>query len=124
MTGDRFPLLPPDEAKAAATDAGVSEYMAEFNIFHALLNHPRLAVAVDNPLTTMLWHYALEARLRQLAIMRIAWLTATDYERTAHWRVSQHFGVLPATGHVGAPRCARDRRRTPSRPTVSCPEPG
>jgi hypothetical protein len=33
MTGARIPLLPADEAKAAASDADVSEYMAGFNIF-------------------------------------------------------------------------------------------
>ena len=93
MTGARIPLLPADEAKNAARGAGVSEYMSEFNIFHALLNHPRLAHAVDHLLTTMLRHNALDARLRQLAIMRIAWLTATDYEWAVHWRVSQRFGV-------------------------------
>jgi alkylhydroperoxidase family enzyme len=93
MTDARIPLLSADEAKAAASDAGVSEYMAEFNIFHVLLHHPRLARAIDDLLTTMLRQNVLDARSRQLAIMRIAWLTATDYEWSVHWRVSQRFGV-------------------------------
>ena len=93
MTDPRIALLPAAEAKAVAAEAGVSEYMAEFNIFHVLLNHPRLARAVNDLLSTMLWHGALDPRLRQLAVMRIAWLTACDYEWNVHWRVSQRVGV-------------------------------
>jgi alkylhydroperoxidase family enzyme len=53
----RVPRLPVDEAKAAADEAGVPDYMAE------------------------------------LAIMRIAWLTACEYEWSQHWRVAQGLGV-------------------------------
>lgn len=79
MTNPRVPLLTAEKARVVAAEAGVSEYMAGFNIFYALLNHPRLAHAVDELLTAMLQHNVLDARLRQLAIMRLAWLTATDY---------------------------------------------
>jgi hypothetical protein len=37
----------------------------------------------------MLWHGKLDPRLRELVIMRIGWLTASDYEWTQHWRVAQ-----------------------------------
>lgn len=33
MTTSRVPLLPVDEAKAAADEAGVPDYMAELSIF-------------------------------------------------------------------------------------------
>ncbi|MGO9734171.1 MAG: carboxymuconolactone decarboxylase family protein, partial [Mycobacterium sp.] len=45
MTEARVPRLPLDEAKAAADEAGVPDYMAELAIFQVLLNHPRLACA-------------------------------------------------------------------------------
>ena len=35
----------------------------------------------------------LDSRLRELAIMRIAWLTACEYEWSQHWRVAQSVGV-------------------------------
>ena len=56
----RIPLLPLDEAKAAADEAGVPDYMAELSIFQALLNHPRLARVFNDLLATMLWHGALD----------------------------------------------------------------
>ena len=93
MTEARVPRLPVDEAKAAADQAGVPDYMAELSIFQVLLNHPTLARALNDLLATMLWHGALDPRLRELVIMRIGWLTACDYEWTQHWRVACGLGV-------------------------------
>jgi alkylhydroperoxidase family enzyme len=89
----RVPLMPVDEAKAAADEAGVPDYMAELSIFQVLLNHPRLARTFNDMLATMLWHGALDPKLRELVIMRIGWLTACDYEWTQHWRVASRLGV-------------------------------
>src|SRR5262249_42364091 len=93
MKRPRVPLLPVDEAKAAADEAGVPDYMAELSIFQVLLNHPRLPRTFNDLLATMLWHGALDPRLRELVIMRIGWLTACDYEWTQHWRVASGLGV-------------------------------
>jgi alkylhydroperoxidase family enzyme len=100
MTGARVPRLPVEEAKAAADQAGVPDYMAELSIFQVLLNHPTLARALNDLLATMLWHGALDPRLRELVIMRIGWLTACDYEWTQHWRVACGLGV-PAEDLLG-----------------------
>ncbi len=89
----RVPRLPLNEAKAAADEAGVPDYMAELAIFQVLLNHPKLAGALNDLLATMLWRGTLDSRLRELVIMRIGWLTASDYEWTQHWRVAQGLGV-------------------------------
>ena len=93
MTEARVPRLPMAEAKAAADEAGVPDYMAELSIFQVLLNHPTLARALNDLLSTMLWHGKLDRRLRELVIMRIGWLTACDYEWTQHWRVACGLGV-------------------------------
>ena len=100
MTEARVPRLPVAEAKAAADQAGVPDYMAELSIFQVLLNHPTLARALNDLLATMLWHGALDPRLRELIIMRIGWLTACDYEWTQHWRVACGLGV-PAEDLLG-----------------------
>jgi alkylhydroperoxidase family enzyme len=89
----RVPRLPLAEAKAAADEAAVPDYMAELAIFQVLLNHPRVAGSLNDLLAIMLWHGKLDARLRELAIMRIAWLTASEYEWAQHWRVAQGLGV-------------------------------
>lgn len=89
----RVPRLPLDEAKSAADEAGVPDYMAELAIFQVLLNHPKLASGLNDLLARMLWQGKLDSRLRELAIMRIAWLTACEYEWSQHWRVAQGLGV-------------------------------
>jgi alkylhydroperoxidase family enzyme len=89
----RVPRLPVSEAKAAADEAGVPNYMAELAIFQVLLNHPKLACALNDLLATMHWRGMLDPRLRELVIMRIGWLTASDYEWTQHWRVARGLGV-------------------------------
>src|SRR6516225_6100905 len=93
MKTARVPKLPLDEAKAAADEAAVPDYMAELSIFQVLLHHPQLARAINDLLATMLWHGSLDPRLRELVIMRIGWLTACDYEWTQHWRVASGLGV-------------------------------
>lgn len=93
MTTARVPGLPLGEAMAAADEAAVPNYMAELSIFQVLLNHPQLARALNDLLATMLWHGTLDARLRELLIMRIGWLTECDYEWTQHWRVASRLGV-------------------------------
>lgn len=100
MTTARVPGLPLGEAKAAADEAAVPNYMAELSIFQVLLNHPPLARAINDLLATMLWHGALDSRLRELVIMRIGWLTGCDYEWTQHWRVASGLGV-PADDLLG-----------------------
>ena len=96
----RVPRLPVDEARAAADQAGIPDYMAELAIFQVLLNHPTLARTLNDLLATMLWHGRLPSRLRELVIMRIGWLTACDYEWTQHWHVACGLGV-PADDLVG-----------------------
>jgi alkylhydroperoxidase family enzyme len=96
--------LPVDEAKAAADEAGVPDYMAELSIFQVLLNHPRLARTFNDMLATMLWHGALDPRLRELVIMRIGWLTKCDYEWTQHWRVASGRGSARRAGLAGVQR--------------------
>jgi alkylhydroperoxidase family enzyme len=107
----RVPRLPLDEAKSAADEAGVPDYMAELAIFQVLLNHPKLASGLNDLLARMLWQGKLDSRLRELAIMRIGWLTACEYEWSQHWRVAQGLGVRP--GRAG--RTCRHRRRGPGR---------
>lgn len=89
----RIPMLSVEEAKAAAEQAGVPAQMAELSVFRVLLHHPPLAKAVTGLLTTLLFRGKLDARLRELVIMRIGWATGSEYEWTQHWRVAVQLGV-------------------------------
>lgn len=93
-TGEsRVARLSPAEAAAAAEAAGIPAYMADLSVFRVLLHHPALARALNDLLATLLWRGALDARLRELVIMRIGWVTASEYEWTQHWRVAKGIGM-------------------------------
>ena len=77
----RVARLSTDDAKVAAAAIGVSDRLAELNVFRVLLHHPRLSQAISGLLGTLLFEgNELDPRLRELLILRIAWVTGSDYE--------------------------------------------
>ena len=92
-TTPRVPLLSVEEAKALAAEHGVPEQIAELNVFRVLFRQPQLAKAVNGLLFSLLFGGELDARLRELVIMRIGWVTGSVYEWTQHWRVALQLGV-------------------------------
>ena len=96
MTEARIPLLSLEEARQAAKDAEIPEALAELNIFRALLHHPMLAGQLSGMLLSLLVRGKLDARLRELVIMRIGWATGSVYEWTQHWRIARELNVEDA----------------------------
>lgn len=92
MTG-RVPLASEEQAKAVGRAIGANEAMATRNAFRTLSNNPTMAEGVFTQLTTLLLKNTFETRLRELAIMRIGWVTGSEYEWTQHWRVATTAGV-------------------------------
>lgn len=82
-------MLEIDGARAAAERVGIPETMAELSVFRVLLRHEELAARVYGLLQQLLWRSCLDARLRELIIMRIGWSQAAVYEWTQHWRVAR-----------------------------------
>ena len=89
--------LSTEEAVNRAKEVGVIEQIAVLNVFKTLLHHPKLAKAVNDLLMTLLaGDNQLDARLRELLIMRIGWATGCDYEWTQHWKIALQFGLSEA----------------------------
>jgi len=89
----RVSLLDADAAREAAERVGVVQQLAELNIFRTLLHQPDVAKCVNDLLVTLLLRGGLDARLRELVIMRLGWATASDYEWNQHWRVAREMGI-------------------------------
>lgn len=89
----RVALLSVEEAKAAAEAVGLPVFMADLAVFQMMLNHPPLAKALNDLLSTLLWGAKLEPRLRELIIMRLGWQSGSNYEWTQHWRVARGVGM-------------------------------
>ncbi len=95
-TTPRVTLLPLAESAAAAAAAGVPEQMAPLSVFRVLLHHPAVARELASTLNTLLFSgNKLDARLRELIIMRIGWKTKSLYEWTQHWRVAHVMLNIP-----------------------------
>jgi alkylhydroperoxidase family enzyme len=84
----RVDPLPRDDAVAAAEEAGVPTLFADLNVFRVLLRHPKLAKPINDLLLALLVRPALDARLRELVIMRLGWSTGSVYEWTQHWPIA------------------------------------
>jgi alkylhydroperoxidase family enzyme len=80
--------LDAEAANAAAERAGVPTVFTDLNVFRVLLRHERVAKAVNDMLLTLLVRPELDARLRELVIMRLGWSTGSVYEWTQHWPIA------------------------------------
>ncbi|MHB1447452.1 MAG: carboxymuconolactone decarboxylase family protein [Acidimicrobiales bacterium] len=93
MGGERLTPLAPDAAKLVGAEVGIPDMMSELSVFRILLHNPKVAGALNGMLKSLLWQGSLDARLRELVIMRLGWATGSVYEWTQHWRVATQLGV-------------------------------
>lgn len=89
----RIPMMSVEETQAIAVREGLPEIMAPLSVFRVLLHHPALARSLGGLLKMLLLEgNYLDGRLRELIIMRIGWLTGSNYEWTQHWRFAGDMG--------------------------------
>jgi len=62
-------------------------------VFRVLLRHPPVAQIVADLVQAVVLHSVLDARLRELAIMRTAWLRSSVYEWTSHYAICARLGL-------------------------------
>ncbi len=90
----RIPMMSVEEARMIAAREGLPEIMAPLSVFRVLLHHPALARSLAGLLKMLLLEgNQLDGRLRELIIMRIGWLTGSNYEWTQHWRFARDMGI-------------------------------
>ena len=88
-----FPPLPRDEAEARATAAGIPTVLANPNVFRVLLHHPPVADVFARLVQAVVLKGSLDPRLREMAIMRAAWLRSSEYEWVSHYGISRRIGM-------------------------------
>lgn len=91
--GPRVPLYPLDQAVALGCELGVDEARAGRGWFRALAHHPNVLKGVCALVESLLFQSTVPIRLRELMIMRIAWVTQSSYEWAQHWRIARNAGV-------------------------------
>ena len=89
MADCRVDILPLEEARESAKAVDMIPAFADLNIFRVMLHRPKTAKALSDLLVSLLFGGELDDRLCELLIMRIGWVTGSDYEWTQHWRIAQ-----------------------------------
>ena len=74
------------DPNSAAASVGMSEGASTINLFRVLLHSPPAAAMINGLKDTALRHFGLDTRLRELAIMRTAWLMGAEYVWNHHTR--------------------------------------
>jgi alkylhydroperoxidase family enzyme len=88
-----LPLLDPDAARQAAADAGLPEVLARVNLFRTTLHHPPMAQIVGDVISAVVMNSVLDARTREVAILRVGWRIGSVYEWSNHVPIARRAGM-------------------------------
>jgi alkylhydroperoxidase family enzyme len=102
-----------ETALALGREIGLSDRLATGG-FRLLAHNPAVAKAVYGQLTTLLYQNTLSTRLRELAILRIGWVTGSEYEWAQHWRLATIDAGLPAEDMIEVRDWRNSTRLTPA----------
>jgi alkylhydroperoxidase family enzyme len=89
MTPQRIEMLSLEDSLRVARELGLHEPIARLNIFRTLFHRPKTARAIADLLLSLLMESEIGHRRRELIIMRIGWVTGSEYEWTQHWPLAQ-----------------------------------
>jgi alkylhydroperoxidase family enzyme len=93
----RIEMLSKEDALEIGRKHGVDDYIAQMNLFRVLLNFPEVAAKLNQLIIALVSaDEVLSHRLRELIIMRVAWLCNSKYEWTQHYQVSLIFEITEA----------------------------
>jgi alkylhydroperoxidase family enzyme len=98
MTDGRpsFEPLALSEAEERASASGIPKILAHPNVFRVLLHHPPVADIFARLVQAVVLDGTLDPRLREMAIMRAAWLRGSAYEWASHYGISRRIGMSDA----------------------------
>jgi alkylhydroperoxidase family enzyme len=91
----RVPMVSLERARELGEAMGLPGRRTQSEAFRVVANNPGVARVAFSQLLQLLEHNRFEIRLRELMIMRIAWVTGSAYEWTQHWRVATTAGIPP-----------------------------
>jgi alkylhydroperoxidase family enzyme len=95
MTDGRpsFEPLALEESEQRASASGMPSILANPNVFRVLLHHPPVADIFARLVKAVVLEGDLDPRLREMAIMRAAWLRGSAYEWASHYGISVRIGM-------------------------------
>ena len=94
--GPVLPLLGPDATRAALDAAGLPDRLQGVNLLRTALHHTGIAKVIGDAIDAIVLSGTLDARLRELAIMRVGWRLGAAYEWGNHYALARRVGVTDA----------------------------
>jgi alkylhydroperoxidase family enzyme len=88
-----IPMLSADDALAAAERAGIPAVLAGPNLLRFGLQHPKLARVLADMIDVAVLNGALDARLREITILRVGWRIGSVYEWSNHVPIARRAGM-------------------------------
>jgi alkylhydroperoxidase family enzyme len=97
MDGDMpIAMLGVEEAEAAAAAAGIPAALARPHLLRFGLRHPKLARVFADMIDVAVLGGALDARVREVAILRVGWRIGSVYEWSNHVPIARRAGMTDA----------------------------
>ena len=82
----RLPPIPGEQTRKIAEALGVPAPMANAQAFAVLMRNERVFGGLWSLMQSLIQNARLDARFRELIIMRLAWSMGAEYEWAQHWR--------------------------------------
>jgi alkylhydroperoxidase family enzyme len=87
------PLLDADTTAAAIREAGLSEQLPPVNLMRTLMHNPPVGKIVGDAIDALVFSSVLDARLREIAILRVGWRIGAAYEWGHHYTIAKRIGL-------------------------------
>jgi alkylhydroperoxidase family enzyme len=94
----RLPLLDDESVASRARELGIEAKFLGLNVWRTLLANPTVTKRVYELTTGLLFDGTIDARLRELIILRLGWRTRSEYEWSQHWIMAMRCGVSSEEG--------------------------
>jgi alkylhydroperoxidase family enzyme len=88
-----LPLLDVDTSLAVARSLGAPDSLAKVNLFRTVFRHPPIARIVLDMVDAIVLNSVLDARLREIAILRTGWRLGSVYEWSNHYGIGRRAGI-------------------------------
>ena len=85
---DRLQWIPLEQALSLGREIGIAQTQASRGAFRAIANNPEVARSLYGLITTLLHKNQLPLRLREWMVLRIAWMTGSEYAWAQHYRIA------------------------------------
>ena len=91
-----LPLLDVDTTLAALREAGLSEQLQRVNLIRTAMHHPPIGRIIGDAIDAFVLSGVLDARLREIAILRVGWRIGAAYEWGNHYPIARRVGLSDA----------------------------